>query len=123
MLKKQYISRADFQLHYSLATASVNRPDGIEDEFDSATLRRGLSLIAQETRFAIFNLIVRNPKQLSLRNISEEIGMPRKKIYNHVYQMIRQKVIVPITANNGDEVTFAPNMRFLAAGLEFFGEH
>lgn len=106
--------RSQFLLELTLAKGSAS-----DASYDLTWFRAALQMLAQETRFQIFNLVSTCPNQLTLDDICERIGGSRDKFYNHLYQMLRVGLIISVQAPDGRR-SFTSNMAFVAFGFRYF---
>jgi hypothetical protein len=117
-MTRRFSSRAEFLYQHFLAAGAEAASPGAEDTLGLDSVRKGLLIIGQESRFDLFLLILRNSEQLSLEDLAEAVQLGKEKVQYHLYYMLSNGII--LAGNDDGRTVFRPNPVFMKQACALF---
>lgn len=118
-MARRFSSRSEFLYEHFIANLGKEPAPASLTAASIDSLRRGLHIIGQETRFDLFVLIQQTPGALTLDDLAGRLRLPREKVQYHLYYMLTHGLI--LAGSEAGRIAFRPNPSFTKAMSGLFG--
>src|SRR5438046_1748001 len=109
-MARRFSTRSEYLYEHFISSLGDATQLAVFDPSALDTLRKGLLIIGQESRFDLFLLISGSPNELTLEQLSSKLHLGRDKVQYHLYSMLSHGVI--LAAASEGRTVFRPNPLF-----------
>lgn len=110
-MPRRFASRAEFLYEHFIAGQDDRSAPASRDPAQIESLRKGLLIIGQESRFDLFLLILHSPGQFTLEDLAAKVHLSREKVQYHLYYMLTNGIV--LAGGSDGRTLFRPNPVFL----------